>query len=1724
MVRIDSELSSYPYLSNGLPPTDPCMAVQSTSHASGLAARLSELTKPASEIDEALLASAAYDGDLRLAILKFYDQKAGRFWLWRDNTGHKPYCYTRLEKDELQAVKSRKDVIDIVEEERLDLLEDSKVKVRKIITTDPLAIGGGTDSIRDMIRAWEADIKYYENYAYDRGLRMGTYYSVRGGRVVPLTHDVPERVSRSLEEVTRRNPKEFQPYLREWAELLSEPLCDFRRVALDIEVANEEGRLPDAEEPKQPVIAVSFFNDQEKTVYVLRSGKDPSGLGAEKFGSQVFETEAELLRAVMLKVMEYPVLVTFNGDDFDLRYLKHRADALGIAEEEDPIQLERVAASLKHGIHIDLYQFFRNRSIQVYAFSNKYTEHTLNAVSESLLNKSKIEFDGEVGDLPLPELARYCLNDAQLTYELTSMSGSVVMKLLQVISRIGKMPMNDVSRLGVSNWIRSMLFFEHRKIGALIPRQDELAEKGGASSQSIIKGKKYKGGFVIEPKPGAYFDVSVLDFASLYPSLIKVHNLSYETVNCTHPECRSNTVPDTSSWVCTRRNGIVSLVTGSLRDLRVAHYKPLTRDSTLSKDERELYNVVSQGLKVFLNACFTGDTFLVTPEGVRNIKDMKVGDEVVNVNPETLKVEIDRVVQVQAFPYTGDLIHFKDQRFVDLLVTPNHRILTVDHRKSSSHTLFRTAEEVCALSNMTIPKLRGGLEHMAPQPKFSLLETAKQLNAFANLYPPRGMRLINWFRKLPSEERSKIREIGKVCKYWSQKRERLESHYRVPAQCLSEEDIDAIESSGGTVLVGEFQSAKIPVRYEPTGFASLCGWFVSEGSPHLNTPKLYPNGNFRGRAASITISQGYGRGNPRGVEFRGEIRGLLERLGLAYSQDSGDNKYFQVTSSVLYEWMVNNCYAPGAKVHLSSTKAVPRFVFESKSTIEAFLEAAYKGDGNRRGVRYSTRSPQLAQDIVTLTTMLGAKAKMNFDGEIFRVVFKNVSSKLTRSGTERMKYVERVPFDGMVYCVTTERNHTVIAGRNGRFVPVGQSYGVLGFETFAFYCLPVAEATAALGRDAITRTIAKCKELGIEVLYGDSVTGDRCVTLLDPEDHLRVMPIEEFYSTVSEESVRPDGKEESYPRGWRCLSVNPLTFKAEFKAVKAVIRHKSNKRIFRVREKWGVTRVTEDHSLLVSNGPHGRFASPLSIEDDHLVRAGSLPELGMIEEIDVYEVMRNVRYPSLYKSRVKMSEVHADDNWVWFGWTKRESPVRVRRRIRVGTPEFRALVELLGAYIPEGSTSTPDTTTSRFGASIANSDTSWLNDLRNSYLALFDGSKASVIRSTKKERHLTYSNSNGQMQVTYQDNTHKLQMMNQTAAVFFKAFAGQGSAGKKIPDFIFHVPIEYQNTLLESMVRGDGSKKFDERYSLEYTAKNFRYTTKSVQLASGLSTLLTIRGVKHTINYRDSKHTYTVTTCSDYNRRRNVPRVKEEPYSGYVYDLSVEDYHTFVDSCGGIVLKNTDSLFLRSPSKEQIATVTRWADTDLGVELDLDKVYRYVAFSSRKKNYFGVLPDGTADIRGLTGKKSQTPEYLKKTFYDALAILSEVKTPEDFENARARVRELLTKMISNLKGKKVPVEELAFNVMMGKETQKYSGTTPQHVRAAKLLEERGQEIKAGEIISYVKTKYPPYVKPAGLAKVDEVDADKYIEYAHSMFDQMLDALDFSFDEIMGATTLDFFWS
>jgi DNA polymerase I len=337
------------------------------------------------------------------------------------------------------------------------------------------------------------------------------------------------------------------------------------------------------------------------------------------------KTEKELLEKTFKIIWSYNLLVTFNGDDFDLPYLYERSqdpaiDPINhtiIPKEEIPIVVKRDSfikkgiqaepVQLKHGVHIDLFRTFQNRSIQIYAFSHKYSEYRLNAISEALLNDSKIEFEGNISDLPIQKLAQYCLKDTDLTFRLTRFNDNLLLKLLFVIARISRLSVEDLSRVGVNQWIRGMLFYEHRKINALIPHAEELRYKGEASTSAIIKEKKYRGGLVVEPTPGIHFNVSVVDFASLYPSIIKVHNLSYETVNCPHDSCSQDPdqkIADTPYWTCKEKKGITSLLIGSLRDLRVNYYKQLSKDKTILPEERQLYTVVSQAIKVILNASY----------------------------------------------------------------------------------------------------------------------------------------------------------------------------------------------------------------------------------------------------------------------------------------------------------------------------------------------------------------------------------------------------------------------------------------------------------------------------------------------------------------------------------------------------------------------------------------------------------------------------------------------------------------------------------------------------------------------------------------------------------------------------------------------------------------------------------------------------------------------------------------------------------------------------------------------------------------------------------------------------------------------------------------------------------------------------------------------------------------------------------------------------------------
>ncbi len=228
-----------------------------------------------------------------------------------------------------------------------------------------------------------------------------------------------------------------------------------------------------------------------------------------------------------------------------------------------------------------------------------------------------------------------------------------------------------------------------------------------------------------------------------------------------------------------------------------------------------------------------------------------------------------------------------------------------------------------------------------------------------------------------------------------------------------------------------------------------------------------------------------------------------------------------------------------------------------------------------------------------------------------------------------------------------------------------------------------------------------------------------------------------------------------------------------------------------------------------------------------------------------------------------------------------------------------------------------------------------------------------------------------------------------------------------------------------------------------------------------------------------------------------------------------------------VLYGDTDSLFIKNPTKEQIQTVIEWAKKEHGVELEVDKEYRYVVLSGRKKNYLGVTNAGKVDVKGLTGKKSHTPPFIKTLFYELLDILAKVMTVEEFENAKKQISDKITEYAKKVEAKEIPLSELAFNVMISKAPSEYVKTIPQHIRAARLLESI-RELKKGDIISYVKIINKPGVKPVEMARPEEVDSKKYMEFMESTLDQITSSMDLDFDTMLGKpkqTGLDqFFWN
>ena len=180
------------------------------------------------------------------------------------------------------------------------------------------------------------------------------------------------------------------------------------------------------------------------------------------------------------------------------------------------------------------------------------TTYSLTNLAKTQLNVARVEI--EPVDVPnwcksgahFVSLAKHTLNDAQLVQSL--MFKLQILPLTKQLTNIAGNLWGRTMKGNRAERNEFLLLHEFHQLKYLVPekltakQRKEEAEEGGATAGSNNKAK-YGGGLVLEPKKGLYDSfILLLDFNSLYPSLIQEYNLCFTTM-----EWAKNNTPITNA-------------------------------------------------------------------------------------------------------------------------------------------------------------------------------------------------------------------------------------------------------------------------------------------------------------------------------------------------------------------------------------------------------------------------------------------------------------------------------------------------------------------------------------------------------------------------------------------------------------------------------------------------------------------------------------------------------------------------------------------------------------------------------------------------------------------------------------------------------------------------------------------------------------------------------------------------------------------------------------------------------------------------------------------------------------------------------------------------------------------------------------------------------------------------------------------------------------------------
>ncbi|NON62220.1 DNA-directed DNA polymerase [Acidianus sp. RZ1] len=336
----------------------------------------------------------------------------------------------------------------------------------------------------------EADIRFYMRDSIDSGIRPFYWFDAE------------------VEDISLEKLRVSKAYLlKDVKKVYEDAFPELKIMAFDIEVYSKYG-FPNPR--KDPVILIGVWTDK----------------GQEQFSAE--DDDLKVLRNFSKFVVDYDpdIILGYNSNGFDWPYLLERAKIrnikldLGRRENSEPSQGTYGHYSVVGRLNVDLMGFASTvEEVKVKSLDN-IADYLGVLPKNERVNLEWYEISSYWEDLKKRDLVKkYNLDDAKSTYLLKN----VFIPFGEQLTVISGLPLDQLSMASVGYRVEWLLMREAFKYKELIPNR---VEREYAT---------YKGGLVIPPKPGIHENVYVLDFSSMYPSIMIKYNIGPDTLlkdNC----------------------------------------------------------------------------------------------------------------------------------------------------------------------------------------------------------------------------------------------------------------------------------------------------------------------------------------------------------------------------------------------------------------------------------------------------------------------------------------------------------------------------------------------------------------------------------------------------------------------------------------------------------------------------------------------------------------------------------------------------------------------------------------------------------------------------------------------------------------------------------------------------------------------------------------------------------------------------------------------------------------------------------------------------------------------------------------------------------------------------------------------------------------------------------------------------------------------------------------